>query len=128
MAAEKSSLRNYYVLIPMMTVGRVKELISALVAKGYTIGPLSSDEKVFETRPENLVTIAQFNVVRSIPSSEKIPINFVHDEIKKCMTDLNMKYFMLWVGEPSATICWGLGNVIQESVPPGDGPYRTSAR
>jgi hypothetical protein len=126
MADEKKKRHEFYVLAPMMSVQAVKDLTAALVTKGYTVGPLSSDEELYSAKEGNLVVIGQLRVTRSVPGDEKDPRQFVHREIKDTIKDLGYKYYMLFVGEV-AMCTWEVGNM----VPPDKkdetihvGPYR----
>ena len=126
MAEKKTTRHEYYVLAPVMSVQAVKDLTAALVVKGYTVGPLSSDEELYSVKDGNLVVIGQLRVTRSVPEGEKDPRHFVHSEIKNTIKDLGYKYYMLWVGEVSMCT-WEVGNM----VPPDKkdetihvGPYR----
>lgn len=125
MNAEKMVTHYYYLLVGLMMKERVDQVVSALVKRGYFVGPLSSDSKVYSTCDDNVCTILHLQLTKKLPSSVTNPREIVFDDIKRVLSVTDTKYYMMWLGEP--TSCnWSVGNIVVTRNEPL-GPYRTNS-
>lgn len=102
---------RHYAIIPLMIASSMDRVISVLVKRGYTVGPLASSKKVYATQDGNCVTILALDLRKTIPDDGEESRNVILDDIKDVLNVTNTRYYMITVGELNGLFTWTVGNV-----------------
>lgn len=104
--------RHYYLVVPLLGESTVDRIVSVLVKRGYTVGPLASSRKAYHTAPNNIVTLLALNVSRYVKPDTDISI--IYDDIVDVMNVVKAKYLSIWLSDPVSTASFQVGNVVHD--------------
>lgn len=114
MSDNKASYR-FYVLVSLMMVEYVDKITVALLKRGYTVGPLSADEQIFNTLDTRVSTTLLLDLRRSLSAKEASDLNkareFVFSEVITIITETNSLCFFAMIGDPTSGYNWNHGNI-----------------
>lgn len=108
--------RHYYLVVPLLSESVVDRIISVLVKRGYSVGPLASSRKAYFGSENNLVTLLALNIGRYTDEQEADYMGKVYDDVLDVLDVVKAKYLAIWLSEPINSAHFNVGNVTRDTV------------
>lgn len=112
--SEETIQKHYYLVIPLLSESVVDRIISVMVKRGYSVGPLASSRKAYHTTKNNIVTLLALNVAKYVNEDDSIRV--IYDDIVDVLNVVKAKYLSIWLSDPVSNAQFQVGNVIHDPV------------
>jgi hypothetical protein len=110
---------KFYAWVTMLSESAVDLLLSGLVLRGYTVGPLSKSQEMFSRQEGQAAYHVAMNLerVKAEGSREEDPTNqTVLRDIRRVLNDRHLLYYSVIVSAPTSCT-WDTGNIDLRDAP-----------
>lgn len=114
--SETTVEKHYYLVIPLLSESVVDRIVSVLVKRGYSVGPLASSRKAYFSTTNNVVTLLALNIAKYVKPDDDIGL--IYDDVVDILYVVKAKYLSIWLSDPVSNAQFQVGNVIHD--PAGD--------